>query len=65
MKDQGYIDFMINKHTELWKSCNAKNQKYNYGVLISKTWYWHETWLHEVEKYCKTHAKNRKNRANL
>ena len=52
MKEKGYDKFSINKHTELWKSRNAKNPKFNYGVLISKTWYWYETWLKEVEKHC-------------
>ena len=52
MKEKGYDKFSINKHTELWKARNAKNPKFNYGVLISKTWYWYETWLKEVEKHC-------------
>lgn len=55
MKSKGYDKFSINKHTELWKSRNAKDMKHGYGVLISKTWYWYETWLKEVEKYCETH----------
>lgn len=52
MKERGYDKFSINKHTELWKSRNAKNSKFNYGVLISKTWYWYETWVKEVESHC-------------
>lgn len=55
MKEKGYDKFSINKHTELWKSRNAKDPRYSYGVPISKTWYWYETWLKEVEKYCETH----------
>lgn len=55
MKSKGYDKFSINKHTELWKSRNAKDMKHGYGVLISKTWYWYETWLKEVEKYCEAH----------
>ena len=55
MKGKGYDKFSINKHTERWKACDAKNPKNNYGVLISKTWYWYETWLNEIEKYCETH----------
>lgn len=55
MKEIGYDKFSINKHTELWKSRNAKDPKYSYGVLISKTWYWYETWLKEVEKHCEAH----------
>lgn len=55
MKSKGYDKFSINKHTELWKSRNAKELKYGYGVPIAKTWYWYETWLKEVEKYCEAH----------
>lgn len=56
MKDKGYLRFTINKHTELWKSKDAKNPKFSYGTLISKTWYWYETWVNEVETYCKEHT---------
>lgn len=55
MKEKGYDKFSVNKHTEIWKARNAKDPKFNYGVLISKTWYWYETWLHEVEKHCESH----------
>lgn len=57
MKQKGYDKFSITKHTEIWKSRDAKNPKFNYGVLISKTWYWYDTWLKEIEKYCETHSK--------
>lgn len=56
MKQKGYDKFSINKHTDLWKARDAKNKKYSYGVLVSNTWYWYETWLHEVENYCAEHA---------
>lgn len=56
MKEKGYDKFSINKHTELWKSRNAKDLKHSFGVQISKTWYWYETWLKEVQKYCEEHA---------
>ena len=56
MKEKGYDKFSINKHTEIWKSRNAKDPKHGYGVQISKTWYWYETWLKEVEKYCEEHS---------
>ena len=47
--------FSIHKHTELWKSRDARNSKYSYGVAIANTWYWYETWVHEVEKHCEAH----------
>lgn len=61
MKDKGYDGFSINKHTELWKSLDAKNPQYSYGVLVAKTWYWYETWVQVVEKYCETHKDELKN----
>ena len=36
------------------ENMDAKNPKYNYGVLVSnKNWYWYENWVEEVKKYCK------------
>ena len=61
MKDKGYSKFSINKHTDLWKSRNAKDLKYGYGVQVSKTWYWYETWLQVVDEYCSTHIADLKN----
>ena len=55
MKSKGYDKFSVNKHTELWKSRDARNSKFSYGVLIANTWYWYETWVHEVEKHCEAH----------
>lgn len=31
---------------------DAKNKKYNYGVKVSKQWYWYENWLDVVRDYC-------------
>lgn len=55
MKSKGYDKFSVNKHTELWKSRDARNSTFSYGVLIANTWYWYETWVHEVEKHCEAH----------
>ena len=55
MKSKGYDKFSINKHTELWKARDAKNPKFSYGVLVANTWYWYESWVLEVEKYCEAH----------
>ena len=53
MKERGYRKFSMTRHIELWKSRDAKNQKYSYGVLIAKTWYWYESWLKVVNDYCR------------
>lgn len=34
------------------KAKNAKNKKYNYGVKVSKQWYWYENWIYVVRDYC-------------
>ena len=54
MKDKGYLKFKINVHTDLWKSKNAKKNP-RYGTTIANTWYWYQTWVDEVEKYCREH----------
>lgn len=57
MKKSGYINFSIRKHTDLWKSKDARNPKYSYGVNISGYWYWYQPWFDLVKEYCE---KNRK-----
>lgn len=52
MKDKGFIKFGMQHHTDLWRGLNAKNPARGYGVQVAKTWYWYDTWLSEVEKYC-------------
>lgn len=33
-----------------------KNPKHSYDVLVANTWHQYETWVREVEAYCKVHA---------
>ena len=54
MKEKGYTKFSVNKHTDLWKSRDAKKDS-RFGTLVAKTWYWYKPWLDEVEKYCMDH----------
>ena len=56
MNNEGYDLFSITRHTELWKAKNAKDPNKGYGVLISKTWYWYETWVNEVREHCLLNA---------
>lgn len=53
MNAEGYEEFNVPKHSKLWKEKDAKNLKKNYGVIISKQWYWYDSWVQEVRKYCK------------
>jgi hypothetical protein len=54
MQAEGYPNFKVHHHTDLWKSLDAKNPPKGFGVSIAKTWYWYETWLTEVRKHCKS-----------
>ena len=54
MKEKGYSRFSINKHTDLWKSRNAKKNT-KFGTEVAKTWYWYQPWVEEVEQYCREH----------
>lgn len=55
MQERGYKRFSMHKHTELWKSKDAKNTKHSYGTIVAGTWYWYDKWVGEVEAYCKKH----------
>ena len=52
MNEEGYSTFSMHYHTQLWKAKDAKNKKYNYGVKVSKQWYWYENWIDVVRDYC-------------
>lgn len=57
MHQLGYEKFRLYDHTELWKSRDAKNTKYNYGVTVAnKQWLWYESWFEEVKKYCEQNS---------
>ena len=55
MKNKGYKNFSIHKHTDLWKGKNAKDPSLNYGVEVEEKWYWYKKWVDEVERYCQEH----------
>ena len=52
IKADGFPRFGMAKHTELWKSHDAKNPAKGYGVQVAKTWYWYDSWLADVHKHC-------------
>ncbi len=56
VKADGYQKFGMAQHTDLWKSCDAKNTSKGYGVQIAKTWYWYDAWLVEVRRHCSENA---------
>lgn len=52
MKNEGFSKFSMHYHTRLWKSRDGRNPKYNFGVWVSRQWYWYENWVNEVRDYC-------------
>lgn len=40
-------------HVEMWKSEDAKNPAKGYGVMVSGTWFWYETWILRCVELCK------------
>ena len=52
MKDKGFTQFSMHKHTQLWKEKDGKNPIKNYGVNVEGAWYWYDHWLKIVEDHC-------------
>jgi hypothetical protein len=52
MQQEGYPKFKMGQHTELWQTKQAKDENKHFGAKVSKTWYWYDSWLAEVRKYC-------------
>jgi hypothetical protein len=52
---QGFTKFNMHHFVKLWQNLDGKNPVKGYGVLVSKTWYWYESWIEQVEKHCKQH----------
>lgn len=53
IKENGFTDFNIDKHTKLWKAENAKDPSKHYGVDVAGKWYWYENWFEFVLGYLK------------
>jgi hypothetical protein len=52
VRAEGFPKFGMSHHTDLWKRCDAKNLAKGYGVQVAKAWYWYDSWLTYVRKYC-------------
>ncbi len=52
LKTDGYSKFTMQKHTELWRSLDAKAKNKQYGVNIAGQWYWYDTWLARAREHC-------------
>lgn len=63
MRDEGFDQFTISKHTDLWKALNAKDLAKPYGTQIAKQWYWYEAWLSRVREHCQENSGKYKSNA--
>lgn len=52
MKAEGFSRFNMQQHTDLWRAKGAKDPKHQYGTTVEGVWYWYESWVTEVRKYC-------------
>jgi len=60
MRDEGFSWFNANRHADLWKKLDAKNEKKGYGTFVAEgDWYWYGNWIDEVRKFCSNEARRR------
>jgi len=55
MQGKGFTKFRMYHFVQLWKSMDGKNPTKGFGVMVSKTWYWYQSWVEQVEQHCKQH----------
>ncbi|ARU31770.1 hypothetical protein CAP31_08805 [Sulfuriferula sp. AH1] len=51
--NEGYPNFNMHHHTQLWKALDARNPAKGLGSQVVKTWYWYDAWLEQVKAHCK------------
>ena len=56
MQHEGFTHFTIGVHTNLWKAMDARNPAKGFGVAVYKAWYWYDSWVDVVRKYCQDNA---------
>lgn len=56
MKHEGFSQFTMHSHTNLWKQMDAKNPAKGWGVQVQKAWYWYESWVDQVRQHCRDNA---------
>ncbi|TXT19378.1 MAG: hypothetical protein FD133_376, partial [Erysipelotrichaceae bacterium] len=52
IQSEGFAKFRMPQHTEMWKANDARDPEKHYGTLVSKQWYWYESWLEFVRNKC-------------
>ena len=56
MEEEGYTNFNMYDHTQLWKKLDAKNPGKGYGTEVPGQWLWYERWVEVVRQHCKDTA---------
>jgi len=56
MRAEGFTQFNMQHHIELWKAKDARNPKKQFGVQVEGSWFWYESWVEEVRKHCRENA---------
>lgn len=54
MNGEGFPNFKINHHTELWQALDAKSVAKNFGCAgdYKGTWVWYDAWVARVRAHC-------------
>ncbi len=55
MNEEGYPQFKMHHHTELWQGLDARKPGKGYGVDVSGTWYWYDRWVERAREHCVKH----------
>lgn len=59
IQNEGFPNFSMHNHTELWQSLDAKKPKNGFGTMVaSKYWHWYERWLVVVRQHCTENREN-------
>jgi hypothetical protein len=56
LKSEGYPNFGMQRHVELWKARTAKDPAKGYGVMVGGVWLWYERWVELVRRHCRENA---------
>lgn len=56
MRKEGFLNFNMHHHTQLWQDMDAKKEAKGLGTTVEGTWFWYELWLEKVRDYCKQNA---------
>ena len=61
VKMNGFSNFNMTKHTNIWQNNGNSLKIDKYGCLVAnKTWYWYQSWVDYVLSYCTKHEKDYK-----